>query len=832
MNKNIKLMFDEGQGGGHASMDVIADFDGNADALFNGGDLPSDMPVLALRNMVLFPGVVMPVSIGRPQSMRAVKHAMKEGCPLAAVCQKAPDTETPFKTDLYDVGTAARVVRIFEMPEHATTVILQGISRVKVDDIPVRRPFMRATVTSLREELPSEGSIEFRTLVDSCREKAMRYVQLNVEEEGDASFALKNISNGIFLVNYICANFNFEPQEKMELLQQGNLQERATMLLALLNRYVQLAEIKSNIALRTRSEIDQQQREYFLQQQMKNIQEELGAGSAQDFDVKELERRGESKKWSAEVAELFERETAKLLRLNPQSPDYSVQYNYCETFVNLPWGEFTNDNLDISRARRILDRDHYGLEKVKERIIEHLSVLKLRQDMKSPILCLYGPPGVGKTSLGKSIAEALGRKYVRISLGGVHDEAEVRGHRRTYIGAMPGRILKGLAKAGSANPVFILDEIDKISEMTNQGDPSSALLEVLDPEQNNAFHDNYLDVDFDLSSVMFIATANNIGSIPAPLLDRMELIEVSGYLTEEKVEIASRHLVHKQQKENGIPASTFRIGKPALETIIENYTRESGVRELDKKIGKICRKIACEMASDSYTAFHGTLKKADVERYLGVAEFTRDHYQGNDYAGVVTGLAWTAVGGEILFIETSLTRGKGAKMTVTGNLGDVMKESAMLAMEYVRAHADVLGIDPEVFEHWHVHLHVPEGAIPKDGPSAGITMATALASAFTQRKVRDHVAMTGEITLRGKVLPVGGIKEKILAAKRAGITDIVLCADNRRNISEIQPEYLAGLTFHYVTDVREVWNYALLSEKVSNALDLSVPASEEKDAKE
>lgn len=691
---------------------------------------------------------------------------------------------------------------------------------------------MRATVTSLREELPSEGSIEFRTLVDSCREKAMRYVQLNVEEDGDASFALKNISNGIFLVNYICANFNFEPQEKMELLQQGNLQERATMLLALLNRYVQLAEIKSNIALRTRSEIDQQQREYFLQQQMKNIQEELGAGSAQDFDVKELERRGESKKWSAEVAELFERETAKLLRLNPQSPDYSVQYNYCETFVNLPWGEFTNDNLDISRARRILDRDHYGLEKVKERIIEHLSVLKLRQDMKSPILCLYGPPGVGKTSLGKSIAEALGRKYVRISLGGVHDEAEVRGHRRTYIGAMPGRILKGLAKAGSANPVFILDEIDKISEMTNQGDPSSALLEVLDPEQNNAFHDNYLDVDFDLSSVMFIATANNIGSIPAPLLDRMELIEVSGYLTEEKVEIASRHLVHKQQKENGIPASTFRIGKPALETIIENYTRESGVRELDKKIGKICRKIACEMASDSYTAFHGTLKKADVERYLGVAEFTRDHYQGNDYAGVVTGLAWTAVGGEILFIETSLTRGKGAKMTVTGNLGDVMKESAMLAMEYVRAHADVLGIDPEVFEHWHVHLHVPEGAIPKDGPSAGITMATALASAFTQRKVRDHVAMTGEITLRGKVLPVGGIKEKILAAKRAGITDIVLCADNRRNISEIQPEYLAGLTFHYVTDVREVWNYALLSEKVSNALDLSVPASEEKDAKE
>lgn len=567
-----------------------------------------------------------------------------------------------------------------------------------------------------------------------------------------------------------------------------------------------------NIQMKTREDLNQQQKEFFLQQQIKTIQEELG-GSTQQIEINEFRKKGKSKKWSADVADIFEKEIQKLERLNPQSPDYSVQYGYIQTILELPWNEYTKDNFNLKNAQKILDRDHFGMDKVKERIIEHLAVLKLKGDLKSPIICLYGPPGVGKTSLGKSIAEALNRKYVRVSLGGLHDEAEIRGHRRTYIGAIPGRIIQNILKAGSSNPVFVLDEVDKIGS-DFRGDPSSALLEVLDPEQNTTFHDNYLSIDFDLSKVLFIATANNLNSIPQPLLDRMELINVGGYITEEKIEIAYRHLVPKELANHGIKKGTFVIPKPTLQKIVENYTRESGVRELNKKIAKIMRKIARKIAAEE--AYPKSLKVADLHEYLGREEFNRDKYQGNEYAGVVTGLAWTSVGGEILFVESSLSRGKGSKLTLTGNLGDVMKESAMLAMEYIQSHAEELDINPEIFEHYNTHIHVPEGAIPKDGPSAGITMITSLASVYTQRKVRSNLAMTGEITLRGKVLPVGGIREKILAAKRAGITDIILCVENRKDIEEIKEDYLKGLTFHYISDVKEVLDLALLDEKVAN----------------
>lgn len=823
MNK-YKLDILSSQDGGE-SFSMIADFEGNEENLFNNNDIDPQMPILPLRNMVLFPGTVMPVTVGRISSLKLVRDAYKKESAIAVLCQKSPETENPTENDLYDTGTAARVVRVFEMPDQTTTVILQGMQRVRLHEIVKRRPYLTGLVEALHEDLPSKDSREFRAIVDNCKDLGVKYARLNADSQQDTSFALKNINNGIFIVNYICTNLPFEIREKIQLLQENSLQERAIHLLSILNREVQLSELKQNIQMRTKEEIDQQQREYFLMQQMKNIQDELG-GSVQDQDIEEMRTKASKKKWNEDVAALFEKEVQKLERTNPQSPDYNVQLNYLQTLLGLPWNEYTEDNLDMDNAQRILDRDHYGLDKVKERIIEHLAVLKLRKNMKSPIICLYGPPGVGKTSLGKSIADALGRKYVRISLGGVHDEAEIRGHRKTYVGAMPGRIIKGLLKAGSSNPVFILDEVDKISQMTNHGDPSSALLEVLDPEQNNAFHDNFLDVDYDLSHVMFIATANNLNTIPAPLLDRMELIEMSGYLTEEKIEIASHHLVRKQKEENGIPKRYFSISKPALELIIENYTRESGVRELDKKIGKICRKIACDIARSGESPFHGGIRAKQIPQLLGVQEYSRDRYEGNSYAGVVTGLAWTAAGGEILFVETSLSRGRGGKLTLTGNLGDVMKESATIALEYVKAHASLLDIDPEVFDNWRVHLHVPEGAIPKDGPSAGITMATALASAFTQRKVRPNLAMTGEITLRGKVLPVGGIKEKILAAKRAGITDIILCEENKRNISEIQPLYLEGLTFHYVDDVKDVWKVALLPEKVDNPLDLTIKMPE------
>ena len=781
------------------------------------------MPILPLRNMVLFPGVVLPVAIGRKSSLRLIDHAYKKGKTIGAVCQLRPEVERPGLEDLYPIGVVAKIVRVFEMPDQTTTVILQGMQRfqlLEVHDAP-KENFLLGTVSQLQESFPEKGDMEFKVLVDTCKDLTVQFIKNADNIQAEAAFAIKNINSQMFLINFICANLPLSVEEKEQLLKEDSLQDRAYRLLGYLKREVKLAELKANIQMRTKEDLDQQQREYFLQQQMKNIQDELG-GNPQDQDLAELQQRASKKKWNEEVRRAFERELSKLERTNPQSPDYNVQLNYLETLLSLPWNEYTTDNLNLSHAEKVLNKDHYGLEKVKERILEHLAVLKLRGDLKSPIICLYGPPGVGKTSLGRSIAAALGRKYVRVSLGGLHDESEIRGHRRTYIGAMPGRIIKNLMKAGSSNPVFILDEIDKVSQATVNGDPSSALLEVLDPEQNNAFHDNFLDIDYDLSKVMFIATANNLNTIPAPLLDRMELIEVSGYITEEKIEIARRHLIPKEMENVGMDKQhAVKLPKATIEAIIESYTRESGVRELEKKISKVFRKLVRSYAT------HGSypmaeVKPANLKELLGAPEYTRDKYQGNDYAGVVTGLAWTAVGGEILFVETSVSRGKGGRLTLTGNLGDVMKESAMLALEYIKAHAPLLGIDPEVFENWNIHVHVPEGAIPKDGPSAGITMATSLASALTQRKVKSNLAMTGEITLRGRVLPVGGIKEKILAAKRAGIKEIILCSDNRKDIEEIPAIYLKGLTFHYVTDVKEVFRLALTDEKVADAIDFTI----------
>ena len=797
---------------------VIADFEGDEENLMNI-KVDDVLPVLPLRNMVLFPGVFMPVSIGRRSSLKLIREANRKNAYFAVFCQKSVETEDPTFEDLHHIGSIAKIIRILEMPDQSTTVIVQGIKRIQLDEIVDVDPYLTGHVTPLADELPADNDREFLAAVDACKDVTVRFIHASETIPPDSAFAIRNIINPMFLVNFICANMPLKKDEKMELLSINSLRERTYRLLEKMNREVQLAEIKESIQMRTREDIDQQQREYFLQQQMKTIQNELG-GNSHEQEIREMRQRGEKVKWSKEVKATFLKEVDKLERMQPQSPDYSVQLNYLQTMLALPWGIYTTDNLNLKNAEKTLNKDHYGLEKVKERILEHLAVLKLKGDMKSPIICLYGPPGVGKTSLGRSIADALKRKYVRMSLGGVHDEAEIRGHRRTYIGAMPGRIIKNLQKAGSSNPVFILDEIDKVNS-DRQGDPSSALLEVLDPEQNTTFHDNYLDVDFDLSKVMFIATANNLNTIPQPLLDRMELIEVSGYITEEKIEIARRHLVPKELENNGLKKNDVKFSKATIEAIIENYTRESGVRELEKKIGKVLRKIARQYATDLYIE-KKEIKPDDLYTYLGAVEYTRDKYQGNDYAGVVTGLAWTAVGGEILFVETSLSRGKGGRLTLTGNLGDVMKESAMLALEYIKAHAAMFGLTEEIFENWNVHIHVPEGAIPKDGPSAGITMVTSLASAFTQRKVKANLAMTGEITLRGKVLPVGGIKEKILAAKRAGIKEIILCEENRKNIEEIQDIYLKGLTFHYVKDVKEVLALALTDEKVADPIDFTV----------
>lgn len=803
---------------------LVADFEGDESSVFEV-DVDETLPILPLRNMVLFPGVVMPVAVGRKSSLKLVKAAEKKNFHIGVVCQLTPETDNPLFEDLYHVGTVAKIVKVLELPDQSITVILQGMSRFELSGIIEESPYLIGNAVKINDELPAKDDAQYEILVESCREVTMKYIKMNEQLPRESIFAIKNISNKTFLINFICANFPFAISRKMELLSEGSMVKRTEILLRQLNKEIQYAELRAEIQRRTREDLDVQQKEYFLQQQIKNIQDELG-GTPQDQDIRQLRNQAAMKNWNEEIEQVFQRELAKLERLNPQSPDYNVQLNYLQTLLSLPWNTYTEDNLNLKNAEKVLNKDHYGLEKVKERILEHLAVLRLRGDLKAPIICLYGPPGVGKTSLGRSVATALKRKYVRMSLGGLHDESEIRGHRKTYIGAMPGRIIKSLIKAETSNPVIILDEIDKLSS-DSHGDPSSAMLEVLDPEQNNTFHDNYVDIDYDLSNIMFIATANNLGTIPSPLLDRMELIEVSGYITEEKIEIARRHLIPKEMEKNGLKKEHVKFSKAAIEYIIENYTRESGVRELEKKISKVMRKIALEIASDEFTGTH-ELKPKDIEKFLGAQEYSRDKYQGNEYAGVVTGLAWTAVGGEILFVETSLSRGKG-QLTLTGNLGSVMKESAMLALEYLKAHSHLLDLPEGIFDNWNIHIHVPEGAIPKDGPSAGITMVTSLASALTQRKVKANLAMTGEITLRGKVLPVGGIREKILAAKRAGIKDIILCEENRKDINEIQPMYLTGMTFHYVKDIKEVLRLALTDEKVADAIDFTIKEDKNKE---
>ena len=794
-------------------MPILTDCDPNEDFSEGIMSIDSTIPILALRNMVLLPGVAIPVVVGREKSMKLVRACADDHQLIGAFCQKDVAVEEPQQDDLFEIGTVAEIMRVLDMPDGTTTIILQGKKRIKLNEIVEESPYLRGKVTVLKDDKYSKDK-EFNALISAIKDMMIKVLMTAVEPQKEVIFSLKNNRNAMYLVNFGCSNLVSGVDNRQELLEISNLKERAYKLMVHLNREFQLLELKASIQMKTQEDLDKQQKEYFLQQQIKTIQEELG-GNANDREIQDLKDKAFIKKWPAAVAEAFEKEVRKLQRLHPQSPDYSVQMQYVQTIVNLPWETYSSDNFNLAHAKKILDRDHYGLEKVKERIIEHLAVLKLKKDMKSPIICLYGPPGVGKTSLGRSIAEALGRKYVRISLGGLHDEAEIRGHRRTYIGAMCGRIIQNLQKAGTSNPVFVLDEIDKVSS-DFKGDPASALLEVLDPEQNSTFHDNYLDIDYDLSHVMFIATANNLNTISQPLLDRMELIEVSGYIQEEKIEIAARHLIPKEAEMHGLAKKEVKFPKKTIQAIIESYTRESGVRELDKKIAKVMRKLACLKASDEQLP--AQIKPENLQDYLGMVEYTRDKYQGNDYAGVVTGLAWTAVGGEILFVETSLSKGKGGKLTLTGNLGDVMKESAMLALEYIHAHAALFDIPEDRFENWNVHVHVPEGAIPKDGPSAGITMVTSLVSAFKQCKVKMNLAMTGEINLRGKVLPVGGIREKILAAKRAGIEEIILCQENKKDIDEIKPEYLKGVTFHYVKDIKEVIQLALLDEKVESPL--------------
>ena len=807
---------------------MIADYEGDVTNLFNV-NIDGELPILATRNIAIFPGVISPVIIGRKQSLNLLDKLRKHNdAAFAVFCQKDQEVENPEGKDLFEYGVYAKLVKVLEMPGPGNnlTAIIQGLGRCRLKSITRTMPFMLGEVCPAMEDMPKENDKEFATAMEDMRSTTLNYIRMNEDLPDESQFALNNISNNVIAVDFVCTNLPFSIEDKELLISTGSIKERVIQTLRVLHKEMQLLELKQNIRSKTREDLDEQQREYFLQQQIKNIKEELGGGEGSP-ERKDLEEKAKSKAWPEEVDKIFRKELDKLDMFNPQSPEYSIQYNYLQTMTNLPWGEYTKDNLDLKRAQRILNHDHYGMEKVKERILEYMAVLKLRGDLKSPIICLYGPPGVGKTSLGKSIAAAMKRKYVRMSLGGLHDESEIRGHRRTYVGAMPGRIIKNIQKAGSANPVFILDEIDKVTQNTINGDPSSALLEVLDPEQNNAFHDNYLDVDFDLSKVLFIATANDLGSIPRPLLDRMELIEVSGYITEEKIEIAKRHLIPREIDNCGLTAKEDKptFTKAAIEKIIEQYTRESGVRQLEKQVNKALRKLAYKKALDDVLPYE-KITPNEIEDLLGKPPFYRDIYQGNDYAGVVTGLAWTSVGGEILFIETSLSKGKAGKLTLTGNLGDVMKESAVIALDYVKAQIDSLGVEYRIFNNWNIHIHVPEGATPKDGPSAGITIATSIASALTQRKVRKNTAMTGEITLRGKVLPVGGIKEKILAAKRAGITDIVMCQDNRKDIEEIPEIYRKGVEFHYVENVQDVWKFALTDEKVDNPIDLSIKEEE------
>lgn len=815
----------------NTGIQMIADYEGDISNLFEAS-IEGNVPVLATRNMVLFPGVISPILIGRTESLNLIKKMMKnDDGTFAIFCQYDSSVEVPGTNDLYPFGVYAKLIRVLDMPGpgETKTAIVQALGRCRLISIDKKRPFLMGKTENDIEVLPHSKDREFMTAMTDMRQLAVEYIKKNEDIPDESQFALQNISNDTIALNFICTNLPLEVNDKISMLACPTIKDRLFELLKVLNREIQLLDLKQDIRIKTREDLDEQQREYFLQQQIKNIKEELGGGEGSAERIS-LEKAAKNKKWSEEVKAVFMKELDKLDTLNPQSPDFSVLLNYLQTMVNLPWNEYTDDDLDLSRAKKILDRDHYGMEKVKERILEYMAVLQLRGNLKSPILCLYGPPGVGKTSLGKSIAEAMKRKYVRMSLGGLHDESEIRGHRRTYIGAMPGRIIKNIQKAGSSNPVFILDEIDKVTQHTINGDPASALLEVLDPEQNNAFHDNYLDVDYDLSKVLFIATANDLNTIPRPLLDRMELIEVSGYITEEKIEIAKRHLIPKEKENTGLEEEKkLSFNKAAIEKVIEQYTRESGVRQLEKQINKAFRKLAYQKALNQELPYL-KITPAELEDLLGKPPFYRDIYQGNDYAGVVTGLAWTSVGGEILFIETSLSKGKAGKLTLTGNLGDVMKESAVIALEYVKAHIDKLGVDYRLFDQWNIHIHVPEGATPKDGPSAGITIATSIASALTQRKVRKNTAMTGEITLRGKVLPVGGIKEKILAAKRAGITDIVMCKENEKDINEIPEKYLKGVQFHYVENIQEVWDFALTDEIVNNPVDLTIVEEEKEES--
>ena len=773
-----------------------------------------EYPLIALRNMSVFPGTLVPILIGRKKSMQVVRLAEKENRCFGVVTQRDASVEDPGLEDLYAVGTIVEVSQIMELPSGEVSVILRGRQRFTLTSLTQHNPYLSGRVELLSEELPTDRT-EFDILTELIHDRLLHlFDRLAPEPPKGFRETIRGLKNRIYVLHLAASLLSFSMEERQKLLEENSLYERGVEILRQLNDQIVESEIREEILGRTRREMDQQQREYFLQQQMRSIQDELGGGATSDEEIDELRKKGKEKLWSEAVAETFEKELRKAERLNPQSPDFSIQMQYLRTIVELPWGVYSQDNFDLKGAKETLDREHYGLDRVKERILEHLAVLKLKGDMKSPILCLYGPPGVGKTSLGRSIAESLGRKYVRISLGGVHDEAEIRGHRRTYIGAMSGRIIQSLQKAGTSNPVFVLDEIDKLSS-DYKGDPASALLEVLDPEQNTTFHDNYLDIDYDLSKVLFIATANNISTIPQALRDRMELIEVTGYIAEEKLKIAEQHLVPKEAKEHGLKLEDLHFAPGALDLIIEEYTRESGVRTLTKQIAAVMRKLAWAMASEE--ALPSEITPELVREYLGKTIYSRDKYQGNEHPGVVVGLAWTSVGGEILFIESSLQPGQNGKLILTGSLGDVMKESATIALSYIRAHATELGIDLDQIKDKEIHIHVPEGAIPKDGPSAGITMVTSLVSGITRRKVRPHLAMTGEITLRGKVLPVGGIKEKILAAKRSGITDIILCRENEKDIQEINAHYLEGLSFHYVDEITEVLDFALLDEVVDKA---------------
>ncbi len=781
----------------------------------NNEVLPDDLAILPLRNTVLFPGVVIPITAGRDKSIKLINDANAAGKIIGVVAQKDENVEEPTAADINTIGTVARILRVLKMPDGNTTVILQGKKRFEIDEITTEEPYLKATVKEVPEKRPSDKDKEFNAIIDSIKELAIQIIKESPNIPTEATFAIKNIESKSFLVNFVSSNMNLMVNEKQGLLAINDLTDRALETLRYMNLELQKLELKNDIQSKVRFDLDQQQREYFLQQQMKTIQEELG-GVSYEEEIEEMRQKAKTKKWDDKVKAHFEKELAKMQRMNPQVAEFSIQRNYLELFLELPWNNYSKDKFDLKHAQKVLDRDHFGLEDVKKRIIEHLAVLKLRNDMKSPILCLYGPPGVGKTSIGKSVAEALGREYVRISLGGLRDEAEIRGHRKTYIGAMPGRIIQSLKKAGTSNPVFVLDEIDKLSSSHN-GDPSSALLEVLDPEQNSDFYDNFLEMGYDLSKVMFIATSNNMSSIQPALRDRMEVINMTGYTIEEKVEIAKQHLVPKQLKEHGLTTKDLSIGKKQIEKIVVGYTRESGVRGLEKQIASMVRNAAKSIAMEE--EYNVKVTDEDIIKVLGAPKMERDKYENNETAGVVTGLAWTSVGGDILFIESIISKGKGS-MTMTGNLGTVMKESATIALEYIKSNAEQLGINPEVIANYNVHIHVPEGATPKDGPSAGVAMLTSLVSSFTQRRVKKSLAMTGEITLRGKVLPVGGIKEKILAAKRANIKEIILCHENKRDIDEIKPEYLEGLTFHYVKEMSEVLEIAITDQKAKHAKKL------------